>query len=75
MGNTTRAYPDAFIESVTTAQSRPELAGQIAAAQDAYMTAHRVDDKGLGLLRKMFGAAWANHYLTDVLFPTSTSTP
>ena len=67
------AYPDAFIEGVTTTDPRPALSIQIAGAQDAYMTAHRVDDKGLGLLRKMFGAAWADRYLTDVLFPASAA--
>lgn len=66
-----RAYPDAFIEGVMMTDPRTALSNQIAGAQDAYMTAHRVDDKGLGLLRKMFGAAWADRYLTDVLFPAS----
>ena len=31
--------------------------------------AHLVDDKGLGLLGRMFGDAWASRYLREVLFP------
>lgn len=66
-----RAYPAACIDAVTMTDPLPALSSQVASAQDTYMTAHRVDDKGLGLLRRMFGAAWADRYLTDVLFPTS----
>jgi hypothetical protein len=38
-------------------------------AQDGYAAAHREDDKGLGLLARMFGERWAERYLREVLFP------
>lgn len=38
-------------------------------AHDGYAAAHREDDKGLGLLARMFGERWAERYLREVLFP------
>lgn len=65
-----RAYPEALVALVREAQPRPDLAEAVRTGQDAYAAAHRLDDKGLGLLAKMFGTAWANRYLRDVLFPS-----
>jgi phycocyanobilin:ferredoxin oxidoreductase len=41
------------------------------AIQRGYLRAHREDDKGLGMLAKMFGSEWAREYLQRVLFPTA----
>ena len=65
-----RFYPEAFVSLARTAESHPDLAATVRKGQGAYAAAHRLDDKGLGLLGKMFGKAWAEHYLEDVLFPS-----
>jgi phycocyanobilin:ferredoxin oxidoreductase len=64
-----RDFPRHFIE--LTRQSRPhsELRAHVARVQDGYMAAHRDDDRGLGMLAKMFGAAWAERYVSVLLFP------
>ncbi len=69
-----RAYPEAFVSLVRAARPQPDLAETVRTGQDAYAAAHRLDDKGLGLLAKMFGNAWAHRYLTEVLFPSWSST-
>ena len=48
---------------------RPDLAAAVALAQDGYAAAHRTEDKGLKLLVTMFGRAWAERYVAEVLFP------
>ena len=42
-----------------------------AAVQRQYLAAHRTDDKGLGMLARMFGEAWARRYVGEVLFPSA----
>ncbi len=66
--------PRSFVDLVRQATPRPELAGEVADRQDGYAAAHRTDDKGLGLLAKMFGATWMERYLGDVLFPPGDAT-
>ena len=61
--------PHCFVEAARRTSPRPDLAQEIARRQDGYAAAHRTDDKGLGLLAKMFGAPWADRYLEEVLFP------
>jgi phycocyanobilin:ferredoxin oxidoreductase len=64
-----RAFPEAFVALACASTPRPDLASDTAAAQDGYAVAHRTDDKGLGLLGKMFGPTWAARYVAQVLFP------
>ncbi len=61
--------PRCFVEVACHTPPRPDLAQEIARRQDGYAAAHRTDDKGLGLLAKMFGGPWADHFLSEVLFP------
>jgi hypothetical protein len=65
-----RDYPQAFVSLVRQAEPRPDLAGTVRNGQGAYAAAHRLDDKGLGLLGRMLGKDWAERYLNEVLFPS-----
>ena len=47
----------------------PTRSAEIAAAQRAYCAAHLEDDKGLGMLARMFGGPWAQRFLREVMFP------
>ena len=67
-----REIPEEFIELSLRTDRDVDTAAIVAAAQAAYADAHRTDDKGLGMLAKMFGAAWADRYLAEVLFPAAT---
>lgn len=62
-------FPRVFTELARRATPRPDQAPAIRTAQAGYAAAHRTDDKGLGLLARMFGAAWADRYVSEVLFP------
>ena len=62
-------FPAAFVTLAATARPQPDLAAEVAAWHAAYATRHRLEDKGLGLLAKLFGPEWAQRYLTEVLFP------
>ena len=64
-----RDVVDAFVVLAQEAKPEPALAAEVARAQAGYAAAHLTDDKGLGLLGRMFGEAWASHYLREVLFP------
>jgi phycocyanobilin:ferredoxin oxidoreductase len=66
-------FPREFVALVAAAQPTPDLSAQVQAAQEGYLSAHRRDDKGLGLLARMFGASWAQRYLEEVLFPSVAS--
>jgi phycocyanobilin:ferredoxin oxidoreductase len=68
-------FPRVFAELVRAAAPRPDLRDRTAARQDGYAAAHRTDDKGLGLLAKMFGPAWADRYVAEVLFPPAGADP
>ncbi len=61
--------PRCFVEAARHTSPRPDLAQEIARCQDGYAAAHRTEDKGLGLLAKMFGGTWADRFLAEVLFP------
>jgi hypothetical protein len=50
-------------------RARDEAARAVSEAQSGYLSDHRTQDKGLGMLAKMFGAAWASRYIDAVLFP------
>ena len=65
-------FPREFVELARQATPRLELTQEVAGRQNAYAAAHRTEDKGLGLLAKMFGAAWAERYLGKVLFPPAS---
>ena len=64
-----RDFPSVFIELARTVAPRPDLADHVSTTQAGYAAAHRTDDKGLGLLARMFGPSWAQRYLDEVLFP------
>jgi phycocyanobilin:ferredoxin oxidoreductase len=75
-GEARRAYarfPRVFLELAERATPRPDQVSTVRAAQAGYSAAHRADDKGLGLLAAMFGAAWAERYIGEVLFPRDDS--
>lgn len=59
---------DAFVE-VTRATGEAGDPAPRAATRRAYDAAHRDDDRGLDLLSRAFGAAWATRYVREVLFP------
>jgi phycocyanobilin:ferredoxin oxidoreductase len=62
-------FVQAFVDLIRQATPRPEQASAVRAMQAGYAAAHRSDDKGLGLLARMFGAAWAERYIGAALFP------
>jgi phycocyanobilin:ferredoxin oxidoreductase len=64
-----REFPRYFVELAQHSVARPELQSNAARVQDGYMAAHRTDDRGLGLLAKMFGTAWTERYINELLFP------
>ena len=59
----------ARVQALTAMRAAPGPEEQIAAAQRAYCSAHLEDDKGLGMLSRMFGAVWAGRFLREVMFP------
>src|SRR5919199_2834439 len=63
-------FPRVFTRLARQATPRPDQAAAVRAAQAGYAAAHRADDKGLGLLARMFGAAWADRYVGEALFPS-----
>jgi phycocyanobilin:ferredoxin oxidoreductase len=48
----------------------PHRSAEIASTQRAYCRAHLEEDKGLGMLARMFGDAWAHRFLSEVMFPS-----
>ena len=64
-------YPRAFTALASGAPPVGDaaLVRRAARLQRDYLAAHRTDDKGLGMLARMFGDAWAQDYVDDVLFP------
>lgn len=63
------AYFAAFAELVRASKPQPERAELVARRQRAYAAAHREHDRGLLLLRRMFGPALADRLSNEVLFP------
>lgn len=70
-----RDFPATFLELADTSAARPALAAEIARAQARYVEAHLKDDKGLNLLGKIFGEAWSQRFLKEVLFPSIEALP
>jgi phycocyanobilin:ferredoxin oxidoreductase len=78
------AYLD-FAAALLEIEALPRFAGAagaadadpaaVAEAQARYLADHRTQDKGLTMLAKMFGAAWASSYIDAVLFPSAVPTP
>ena len=58
-----------FVALSAAATAEPGSRAAVAEAQRGYAAAHREDDRGLGLLGRMFGEQWADRYLREVLFP------
>lgn len=69
-----RDFPHAFAEIArVSTPSAGVQAEAVARAEAQYLADHRTEDKGLKMLEKLFGAAWAARYLTTVLFPAETA--
>ena len=66
-----RATVRSFVTLAAATDPDPSRSAQVAVAHRGYAAAHREDDKGLGLLGRMFGERWADRYLREVLFPES----
>jgi phycocyanobilin:ferredoxin oxidoreductase len=64
-------FPRVFVALVldATSDGAASPARRAQSVHDEYLAAHRTDDKGLGMLARMFGDAWAQRYLDEVLFP------
>jgi hypothetical protein len=64
---------DAFVQlsraATTHELSHPDGRGNVARRQQAYFAAHRADDRGLLLLRRIFEPEVADRFLREVLFP------
>lgn len=60
---------DAFVDVTRGASTEGGRAPSRAATRRAYDAAHRDDDRGLEMLARAFGAAWATRYVHQVLFP------
>ncbi len=63
-------YPFSFVRMLSSPALSPFDAGP---AQEAYVRAHQNEDRGLELIGKLFGAAWAGQYLDSVFFPSKGS--
>ena len=63
------AYLELFLLLVAAIPAQPALCQPQRQALRAYAEAHRLEDRGLLMLGRMFGEAWAARYLTDFLFP------
>jgi phycocyanobilin:ferredoxin oxidoreductase len=59
----------AFLFFPRTLMALHAVPGDSSPAQRRYCVAHLEDDKGLQLLARMFGDAWARRFLRDVMFP------
>lgn len=64
-----QAFVSAFIELSQGTAPAPEAAAHAASRQQAYSAAHREQDRGLLLLRRIFEPATADRFLRRVLFP------
>ena len=60
---------DAFVQLSAAASLAPDRRGEVAQRQLAYFAAHRADDRGLLLLRRIFEPEVADRFLREVLFP------
>ena len=67
-----RGAPPALDFRAPTAGATGELRGEVARRQQAYFAAHRADDRGLLLLRRIFEPEVADRFLREVLFPERT---
>lgn len=56
---------DAFIRSTRA----PRGSDDVRDWQQAYVDAHREEDRGLRMLGTLFGAQWASAFVAEVLFP------
>jgi Ferredoxin-dependent bilin reductase len=61
-------FADAFVEIAAAPHSTGDPIA-VRSAQDGYCASHRKDDRGLNLLRALFGAAWAERFVAEILFP------
>jgi phycocyanobilin:ferredoxin oxidoreductase len=59
----------AFLAFPRTLMALRAAPGDSSAAQRRYCVAHLEDDRGLQLLARMFGDAWAQRFLREVMFP------
>ena len=66
-------YLELHCQQATTTHPTPERRDEILAAQNYYCTRQQENDKTRRVLEKAFGTAWADRYMTTVLFDTVTS--
>ena len=64
-----QAFVSAFIELARGTEPAPEAAARAASRQQAYAAAHREQDRGLLLLRRIFEPETADRFVRRVLFP------
>ena len=55
--------------ALAAAGGPPGSEREISHAHREYARAHLEDDKGLAMLARMFGDAWAHRFLREVMFP------
>jgi phycocyanobilin:ferredoxin oxidoreductase len=58
-----------FVQLAAQCEAQPGSAPAVAEWQARYCEAHRRDDRGLGLLHKLFDPALAERFLRQILFP------
>lgn len=68
------AFPAALIALAQSTGPEESAAGAVLAAQRGYCVAHRDEDKGLGMLAKLFDAEFARRFIGEFLFPERVPT-
>ena len=66
----TMDFARAYVEIAREAEPHDDSASLTRDTMDAYLSAHREFDRGLGLLARIFGSDWAAQYLHFVLLPS-----
>ena len=63
------AFPTAFLALAQRTSPEEAWASSVSSVQRSYCLAHRDEDKGLGMLAKLFDAEFARRFIREVLFP------
>ena len=63
------AFPAAYLELARTTGVDETTEATVSSTQRAYGAAHRDEDKGLGMLAKLFDAEFARRFIGEVMFP------
>jgi phycocyanobilin:ferredoxin oxidoreductase len=64
-------FPRAYVAIARRCElgAPPSDSSAVARAQARYLADHRAEDRGLKMLDKLFGTAWASRYVQHLLFP------